>query len=325
MQLAFDNNYVVGVVVFMVTMLFCKNMLECMQTLIHVWEAVMCKDLCFCPCVNFHHAELVRKSVLHGLCVFSVFQPLILLLVQKTTEKMLGHEPFWTVNMGFVQLETRAFTHSTDNGTSPYDSLEHPCKLSFSEVDAVLLVMPYTLVAASSTWTWISLQQQGYFSSDPLWNEELFIDARMQLYELLYSLQTFLLFFALLCMAADPADVEFAFVSSLVLTFLLMYFCAQSHQQHNTDKTEHMISMVLFSLLCTLASFFVVEHWSTGCVAKRSSAILLLLTVVSLAVMHMSTHEHTAAGTVILLRTVVSNGCSLFFIVFLAQNPNSWC
>ena len=44
MQLAFDNNYVVGVVVFMVTMLFCKNMLECMQTLIHVWEAVMCKD-----------------------------------------------------------------------------------------------------------------------------------------------------------------------------------------------------------------------------------------------------------------------------------------
>ena len=112
----------------------------------------------------------------------------------------------------------------------------------------MLLVMPYTLVAASSTWTWISLQQQGYFSSDLEWNEELFMDARMQLYELLYSLHAFLLFFALLCMAADPADVEFAFVSSMVLTFLLVYFCVQSHQQHHTDKTEHMIFIVLFSL-----------------------------------------------------------------------------
>ena len=67
------------------------------------------------------------------------------------------------------------------------------------------------------------------------------------------------------------------------------------------------------------------EHWSTGCAAKRSSGVLLLLTVVLLAVMHMITHEHTAAGTVILLRTLVTNACSLFFIVFLTQYPNSLC
>ena len=36
MQLNFENHYVVAVVVFMLTMLFCKNMLECMQTCIQV-------------------------------------------------------------------------------------------------------------------------------------------------------------------------------------------------------------------------------------------------------------------------------------------------
>lgn len=324
MQLTFDNHYIVAVVVFMLTMLFCKNMLECMQACVQLWTSVMCKDLCFCPCVNVTHAELVRHSVVSGLCVFSVFQPVILLLAQKTTEKALGHPSFWTVNVGYVHLQTAAFGHTQNASAVPLQPTTG-CTLSFSEVDVILLVMPFTLVAASSTWTWVSLQQQGFFSADPEWNAELFIDARMQLYEFLYSGELLTLMFALLCITADPANVEYVLVFSFVLTFLLMYFCAQSHQQRETDKTEHIIAMVLFSLLCTFVSFFVVQHWTQGCVAKQSSGVLLVLVVLTLAIMHMSTRENTAAGTVILLRTVVANACSLYFIVLISQNPNSMC
>ena len=45
MQLTFENNYVIAVVVFMLTMLFCKNMLECIQACIHVPGPVL---LSFC-------------------------------------------------------------------------------------------------------------------------------------------------------------------------------------------------------------------------------------------------------------------------------------
>lgn len=322
MQLTFDNNYVLAVVVFMLSMLFCKNLLECMQACLQVWQGVMCKDLCFCPCVNVSHAALVKQCVFTGMCVFSVFQPLILLVVQKTTEKIQGYPPFWTVNLGVVVFDVDTFTHSQNHTAVVQKPVS---KLSFSEVDAVLLVMPYMLLAASSTWTWVSLQQQGFFNSDPEWNTELFADPRMQLYELLYCGELFMLFFCLLCISADPADIEYSFVCALVLTFLLMYFCAQSHQQRVADPTEHILSMVMFSLLCTLVSLFVVQHWSGGCVAKRYCGVLLVLVVMSLTIMHMSTHENTAAGTVIFVRSIVANTCSLYFIVFVSQNPNSLC
>ena len=324
MQLNFENHYVVAVLVFMLTMLFCKNMLECMQTCIQVSQALMCKDLCFCPCVHTGHAQLLRESMLNALLLFSVFQPLVLLLVKKSAESMLEHESFWTVNVGYVVINTNAFEHST-NKTAALSTPEKAFSPSFSEMDVVLLVMPFTLAAASSTWTWVSLQHQDFFRSDPEWGPELFSDPRMLLYELLYSFEVFALLCALLSLAADPAPVEYTVVYSMLLTFLVLFFCSQSHQHRAADKTEHTISMIVFSMLSTLVSFFVLQHWSGGCPTKRSSGLLLVLVVLTLAILHMSTREDTHAGTVILLRTVISCTCSLYFVLLAAQNPNSWC
>lgn len=324
MQLTFDNHYIVAVIVFMVTILFCKNMLECMQKCMEIWQAVMCQDLCFCPCVNVSHAMLVKQCVYNGISVFSVFQPLFLLVAKSMADKMDDHASFWTVNLGYVELDADVFEHML-NKSVPMAMPKTPCKFTFSEVDAILLVMPYSLLAASSAWTWVSLQNENFFSSDPQWNSEVFADARMQLYELLYAGELFLLLFALLCITADPTNIEYAFVYAMLLAFLMMFFCAQSRQNKPTDSTEHMISMIIFSLLCTLVSFFVVQHWSGGCATKRSSGVLLVLVVISLSIMHMSTQETTTVGSVILLRTVVANACSLYFIVLISQNPNSWC
>jgi len=115
MLLPFENHYVVAVVIFMVTLLFCKNMIECMQACIQVSQALMCKDLFFCPCVHKGHAELLCESILKVLLLFSVFQPLVLLLVKRTSESMLEHQSFWTVNVGHVVINTDAFAHSTND------------------------------------------------------------------------------------------------------------------------------------------------------------------------------------------------------------------
>jgi hypothetical protein len=324
MLLTFENHYVVAVVIFMVSMLFCKNLLECIQACIQVSQSLICKDVLFCPCFYKSHAELLRESVLKVLLGFSIFQPIILLIVKKISESAIEHKSLWTVNVGYLLINADAFVHST-NDTAASLATDRGISFSVSEIDVVLVVMPFTLAAASSTWMWVSLQHQDFFQADPEWGPELFADPRMLLYELLYCFEIFALLCALLSLTADPAPLEYIFVYSLLLTFLVLFFCAQSHQQRIADQAEHTIGMIVFSILSSLVSFFVVQHWSGGCPTKRSSGLLLVVVVLTLAILHMSTREETRAGTVILLRTVMSTTCSVYFVVIAAQDANSWC
>lgn len=331
MSLTFENRYVIGVVVFMVTLLFCKNVLECVQACMQVWQSCQCFDLFFCPCVHYGHAELLKNTLVAMLLVFSVGQPLFLVLIKKTTESMLARESFWTVNMAYLELNTTAFAHTTILSSPPTPpgpvsgAVSGTVFVTASETDGLLLVMPFTLAAACTTWMWVSLRQAGCFDADPEWGPDLFADPRMQVYELLYAFEVFALLCALLSLSSDPAPVEYTLVYALVLCFLLLFFCSQSRRSGATNQTEQTISMVLFSILSTLVSFFVVQHWSGGCASKRTSGMFLVVVLPALAIFHMSTTETTRAGNVILIRTCVSCSCSLYFAVLAASNPNQWC
>jgi len=335
MLLTFENNYVVAVVIFMLSMLFCKNLLECIQACVQLSQSLICKDLIFCPCVYKSHAQLLRDSAFKLLLAFSIFQPIILLIVKKIAESTPGQESMWTVNVGYLQINANAFTHTnkqTTNNTghdtavsSVSDVQDKAIAFTVSEIDVVIIVMPFMLAAASSTWMWVSLDSQDFFQADPEWGPELFSDPRMLIYELLYCFELFALVCALLLLTADPAPTEFVIVYSLLLSFLILFFCAQSHQQRIADQAEHTISMLVFSIMTSLVCFFVVEHWAGGCTTKRSSGIVLLLIVLTLAILHMSTREETRAGTVILCRMILSSACSLYFVILAGQNPNGWC
>ena len=82
--------------------------------------------------------------------------------------------------------------------------LPHAISVSQSEVDGLLLVMPFALCAACTTYAWCSMRAAGHFKHDPNWDAELFTDRRLQLYEMLYALETCLLLSALLALTADP-------------------------------------------------------------------------------------------------------------------------
>lgn len=335
MSLTFENRYVIGLVVFMVTLLFCKNVLECVNACMQVWQSCVCHDFFFCPCVHYGHAELLRHTFLALMLVFSVGQPIFLVSAKKITESILGRESFWTVNLLYLEFNASAFSHNrglTRSVAAPVQvsdiRVSSPSQMFFfttAETDGLLVVMPFTLAAACTTWMWISLRQASSFDQDPEWGPDLFADPRMQIYELLYSLEVFCMLCAFLSLVADPAPIEHTFVFAMVLSFLLLFFCAQSRKNNTTNQTEQTISMVLFSILSTLVSFYVVQHWSGSCATKRSSGLMLVLVLPVLAICHMSTTEATRAGTVILLRTCVSCLCSLYFLLLATLNPNSWC
>ena len=84
MLLTFDNHYVIAVIVFMVAMLFCKNLLECINACIQVSQVFMCEECMICPCIHLTSLELLRSFLVKALLLFSIFQPVILLLVKKT-------------------------------------------------------------------------------------------------------------------------------------------------------------------------------------------------------------------------------------------------
>ena len=123
MELSFENHHVVAVVVFMVALLFCKQVLECMHSLLQVWQGCITSACC----CNYGREELLRGGLLAALMTFSVCQPIIFVLVQAAGNAFRGRQGFWTVN--FVHTSPRA--HSDPFISAP--RLRNAASLSASD------------------------------------------------------------------------------------------------------------------------------------------------------------------------------------------------
>jgi hypothetical protein len=329
MELSFENRHLVAIVVFMAALLFCKNLLQCVQACMQVWQACaesMCNE---CPCVHYGHMELLRGCFSATLLTFSVGQPLLLLFVKSTADVLRRRQGFWTVHFVHVGLNVSAFPHKRSGslaGPAPESAdLAHALTLAQSEVDGLLLVMPFALAAACTTYSWCTMRAAGHFQTDPAWDAELFQDRRLQLYEMLYALETCLLLAALLALAADPAPLEYTLVCALLATFILMCLSAQSRCKAAGDRaSESLLGLLLSATLNMLLSTFVAQHWAGAYPVKVSAACMLCLAALLLVGLHMSTSEEMHAGRVILCRTLISCACSAYFAGLLAADANSW-
>jgi hypothetical protein len=320
MELSFENHHVVAVLVFMVALLFCKQALECMHSVLQLWQTCAASACC----CHYGQQELVRGGLLATLLTFSVCQPIIFVLVNAVSTALRGRQGFWTVNFVHIELNISSFPHRHSQAETLRRPLADSVSVSTTPVDGMLLVMPFALSAFCTTYSWFSMKAAGDFSSDPLWDMELFQHRRMQVYEALYALETWLLLFALMALTADPAQLEYTLVCALLATFIHMYFSAQSRCKSAADHaSESVISIMLFATLNTLLSAFVTQHWSAVHPVKMFSAFLLAFTTLTLAGLHMAVTEDVRAGHVILLRTLISCVSSVFFIVLLAVDANS--
>jgi hypothetical protein len=239
--------------------------------------------------------------------------------------------PAWTVNFVDIQLNTTAFTHkSRSNETIKPDvtnMLQTRCAdrirtVDVTEVDVLLILMPFAMCSAVTTWIWLSLKNIGVFDSDPAWDVELFADARVQVYELVYCVEIFLLFLVLSILVADPVDLLYAATFSSTCCLLTLFLCACSRTGKQTEGIN--MPMLAFALLCTLLSVFASRHWR-ACLYQQFCCLLLVLYGLSLGFIHLSTHDDTSAGSMILARTSVACCFSLCFMVLLAVGANELC
>lgn len=336
MEIAFNNHYTIGILVFMFALLFCNNLLQCIQSCMQLWQTCAlsaCQECaCLCPCVHHGHWELLRAGSLASLLVFSVGQPLLLPAVKMLGDALRHHHSFWTVNFVHVYLNVSAYPHhhsdhpSHDHQPDATVRLSHLAEqvwISVSEVDGLLLVLPFALCSACTTYTWASLQSIGHFKGDPAWDGDLFRERGLQMYELLYSLEVFLMMCTLFALAADPAPVDVTLLYAFAVTFIILFFAAQSRGRASAEgDTDRVLSMFLFALLSMLLCIFVGGHCSVDHPVKVASACMLVFIVFVILVLHLTTTDGTTAGHVILGRTLISCSCSLYVCVLLLADPN---
>ena len=130
-------------------------------------------------------------------------------------------------------------------------------QVKISEVEGLVLVMPFALLSASSTWTWVGLKNDGFFDGDQVWDQELFTGRGMQLYEILYGFEIYSLLFSLLSIAGDPVSIEN--VSLTTLTLSLLYFFAYSRSRSQAFA-ENVFGIMLLAIMACVTGVFLIVH-----------------------------------------------------------------
>jgi hypothetical protein len=332
MVLEFDTRYAIGVLVFMVVLFFCKSLLECVDKCMSVLAAcahVNCAQ--YLDCLALHHGqkESFRNIQVVFLLLLSACKPLVILLGSLCGELALGHKPRWTVGFVHVFFNQSAFTHTQGHaGEWPVNQSDLVREFSSpsraTEVDGLFLVMPFALISACSTWTWITLKNEGFFDSDPAWDAELFNSRAMQLFEILYGFETFTLFFGLLSIAGDPVILEYVLAITLSLTLLLLYLFAFSRGPRSEALVESAFGVAVLVMIVVIVSLFIVEY--TGpCVISRSAACSTVALAIAICLLHAGSKEEALAGRIILYRTLFSCFATIYFAVLAAVDSNSAC
>ena len=192
MDLSFENHYIVGIVIFMLTMIFCTQVLKCITRALECSEkcCVACLDTLTCPCVHYGHKEMLRITTMAIIYTFSVGQP-FLLLIMRQIMSLNDQEPLWTVNFVWEAINRTQFEHQHNDTIHEHSAHPSSVNIDVKEVDTIFIIMPFALSSSLSTWSWLGLHQAGYFSSDPMWDPDLFKDVNMQLYGLCYIVEQY--------------------------------------------------------------------------------------------------------------------------------------
>lgn len=323
MDLSFENHYVVGIVIFMLTMIFCSSVLKCVTRVLECSEkcCLACIVTLTCPCVHYGHKEMLRITTMAIIYTFSVGQPFVIILVRQILS-INAHEPLWTVNFVWEAINRTQFKHQLNISTLEHSV--HPLfvKIDVKEIDAIFIIMPFALISSLSTWSWLGLHQAGYFNSDPMWNVDLFKDINIQLYELCYVIELWLLILALSILTSEPVHFSYVVCFSSTCILLICYLIACSRIETQTEGIN--IPILAFAILCTILSIFASQHWPS-CSYQSLHAVMLVLLGLFLGFLHLSVRGEASAGLVILCRTSISCFFSIYFIIGISIDANKLC
>ncbi len=325
-----EASFAAGVLAFMAALVFCRSLLECAHGAARLAGAAAdaCAACAGCAGCGLHYGdrESARHAVLALLVAWGVGKPCALLLAPLLREWAAGAPPRWTVVFAEVALNVSAVARGGDfeNGTrAQAQTGAGVAAVTVRRADGLTLVMPFALLSASSTWTWVTLKGEGFFDADQAWDAELFAHRGMQVYEVLYALEVYALLFALLCLAGEPVAAGDAALAGATLTLALFYFFAGSRARAQ-GPADSVFGAALLALVAVVAGAFAAGH-ARGCWVQQGAAAALAAALLGLALAHATGPEERAAGEVILLRTLISSAAGAYFAALAAADRDAQC
>ena len=169
MDVSFKNEYIVEVFIFVLVIYFCKNVLQCLDAAISLFQKLSCD----CPiCYGVTCQEMCRLSLI----TFSAIQPMLLCIIVPM-HMSFSKEP----------IDSYIFTTSININSSTADMLHHQSLtrytnetmvvtefVTFTKIDLRIFVIPFSATASAATAAWLFLCREGMFNSDPTWDDSLF-------------------------------------------------------------------------------------------------------------------------------------------------------
>ena len=327
MAVEFRNEYVVGVVIFVIGTMFCKSVLECIQIAVSLCHNFDC--LCDYQCqVNLNYYS--KGSLL----IFSMTQPIVMCTVASLVHASNGFYPVSEID--FLEVDSAVRHAQRVNQSNCFhehcasqldfranaDHMLLPVK--YVNVDTRLVVIPFSLAACVSTSAWLNLGKRGVFESDPTWDEQLFEDDRVWMYELLYYAETLGMTFAMLCCSSIPKSLSEILYTGTTVTSLMIFFASASRYQNRTQAGICMCTTT-FSLLCSILACFVFTTLDTSCNLPVLCGVTFICAVMGQSLFHYMAAGSCSAGAVVLTRTLSSNLCLLVLIVNLGLGQQVIC
>lgn len=322
MRLDFDNDYIVAVVVFMIFLIFCKQIFECLSSF------CACSEQCFktcshftCMCLHHEQEECVRMFLISMIVVFSFIQPLLLIAVHAYRQSNDPNESSWTSI--FVDFDVRVGNQSSvpkNHSMMMITDTVHVSMKSY-EVDNLMLIMPFSLSCTSSTWAWLTLKSNNVFQSDPMWDDGLFGDNKgLWVYETMYHVEFFFLLLCTIVISMQPVDLNLVVMMSLLLSIICFIFFRVGRLSVSNDSEQTQM-FVLFALMCTLISVKVGQNIRPSLVSLTTGG-LLMVSLPCLLLQYTRMQGEWKAGNVVLMRTLYANLHSFVFLLLLLVGEN---
>jgi len=308
MKLEFNATFGVIIVALLLLICFCRQVLQALAA-----GADLCDKCsaaaCDCHCV----AALVSGQAARRAVALYCF-----LLPVTYNAVYFYHASFSTFDWASsVVLVDFQFTAA--NAT-------RPAKLRLAaqtEVDVIICAMPFALMVALNTWTWLALttDARSHLAPDTVWDDAL--PEPVAYYELGYYAELLFLNFSLIAVASSGRTLPELAYAALALTLVLCSFVANA--RFRADDAVQRAAAAVRTLLLVAAALPLAALLQPACVLAEAVAAMHAFCVCAVAGLHFAANGEASASAILAVRVGTSVLASLAHLAVLVHGRNRAC
>lgn len=325
MQVDFKDGYIVAVIVFMLFIWFARNFVELLQSICNLFEH--CCMCCGRDCVGYEAHHVCSMCTRQTLAVFCFMQPLLICMIEVFNRSRKGDFSSSIILCSVKLNETLlVYKHGgVVNATSQImiDSHESSC----TEVDYLLIIMPFAAMVSVTTLGWVKLTSKGELHQDTVWDEGIYMSSENEsvfYYDMTYCFEIFCMNFAFIFASSSGQSFWSLYFVVQALTMGIVFFIVAARHPHET-AIEQWVGTLFFLYILSIFVPFWNEQVQTNCVTSIALACTHAFCVFLIVCGHYIAMGRSSAGYILSLRITVTVVACTANLLTLLLGRNQFC